>query len=85
MSTAVDQVRLAAGWSPRPHNIGSIQTRRTRIADAPADHQVALTEPVCRALIEAARRRRDRLQGRSGTPVDPPLSPNFRADSEVSA
>jgi hypothetical protein len=42
-----------------------------KVADAPDDHRAALSELVRRALIEAARRRIDRLQGRPGMPADP--------------
>jgi hypothetical protein len=84
IQAAVDQVLLANGWPGRPHVIGSIQTRRTRTVHAPDGHRAALTEVVTRALIEAARRRRDRLQGKPNSGYDPlfngaaPVQPGAR-------
>jgi hypothetical protein len=74
VQTAVDQVLIANGWPARPHIVGAISTKRTKVADAPDEHRAALSELVRRALIEAARRRIDRLQGRPGTPIDPMFS-----------
>ena len=71
VQAAVDRVPMTNGWPSRPHTIGTISTLRTRVADAPDHHHAALSEPVRRALIEAARRRRDRLQGLPVRPVDP--------------
>jgi hypothetical protein len=62
---------LANGWPPRPYTVGSISTKRTKVADATDEHRRALAELVRRALIEAARRRRDRLQGKPNGGHDP--------------
>jgi integrase len=70
VQAAVDQILLANGWSGRPHVIGSIRTRKTKVADAPDEHRAALTDLIRRALVELARRRRDRLQGIPARPVD---------------
>ncbi|HET6519983.1 MAG TPA: DUF6538 domain-containing protein, partial [Geminicoccaceae bacterium] len=66
---ALDRALIAAGWPARPHHVGSIATKRVRVADA--EPPAELVELARRSLIEMARRRLDRLQGRPGTPVDP--------------
>lgn len=71
VAAAVEQVLIANGWPARPHVVGSISTRKTKVADAPAEHRAALADLARRALIEAARRRLDRLHGIPVRPVDP--------------
>jgi integrase len=74
VQAALDRALIAAGWPSRAHVVGSIATRRVRVADLD-DHSgqipAELHDLARRALIEAARRRLDRLQGRPGAPVDP--------------
>jgi integrase len=72
VQATVDQVLIANGWPARVHTVGSISTKRVKVADAPDDHRSALAELVRRALIEMARRRRERLQGSpNGMSFDP--------------
>jgi integrase len=64
-TAAVDQVLIANGWPARAHRVGEIWTRRTKVANTTdAAPPEALHGLVRRALVELARRRRDRLQGR---------------------
>jgi integrase len=83
VQAALDRALIAAGWLSRPHTVGSISTKRVRVADA--EPPAELADLARRALAELARRRLDRLQGRPGMPVDPifvngaavhPVAPN---------
>jgi integrase len=72
VAAAVDQILIANGWPARAHQVGVIQARRTKVADvADAAPPGALGGLVRRALVEAARRRLDRLRGRPGAAYDP--------------
>jgi hypothetical protein len=68
---AVNAVLLANSWPARAHTVGSISTRRTKVAETPDVHAAALSGSVRQALVELARRRRDRLQGRPHVGYDP--------------
>jgi len=68
VSAAVNKILIANGWPVRPHTVGSISTGRTKYADASNEEHKDLAR---RALIELARRSRDRLQGIPARPVDP--------------
>jgi integrase len=70
VQSAIDEVLINAGWPGRPHVVGSISTKRVKVADAPEEHRAALADLIRRALVEAARLRRDRLQGIPARPVD---------------
>jgi integrase len=69
VTAAVNASLISAGWPARPHVIGSISTRRTKVADG--EVPAALPELVRRASIELARRRRDRLNGEPARVRDP--------------
>jgi hypothetical protein len=67
-STGPDQCR----WPSRPNVVGAIATNRSKVADAPDERRATLAEPVRRALIEVAGRRRERLRGSpTGMSFDP--------------
>jgi hypothetical protein len=63
VQAAVDQLLLGSGWSGRAHRVGAIATKRVKVADAPDHLRAALSDLVRRALVEMARRRRERLRG----------------------
>jgi hypothetical protein len=68
VSTTIDRVLIQSGWPAKARTIGAIKTR-VKVADG--EVPAALPELARRALIEAARRRLDRLTGRPGTAYDP--------------
>jgi integrase len=71
VEAVVNAVLLANGWPARAHTVGSISTQRTKVAEAPDEHRAALSGSVRQGLVELARRRRDRLQGRPHVGYDP--------------
>jgi len=72
VQATVDRILISAGWPARPHRVGEITARHTKVADG--EVPAALYDLVRRALIEAARRRLDRLHGRPGAAYDPLLN-----------
>jgi hypothetical protein len=71
VSAMADRVLIANGWPSRPHTIGAIQTKRTRVAELNGAAPAELYNLVRRALVEMARRRRDRLEGKPNGGYDP--------------
>jgi integrase len=72
VSAAISRILISAGWPAKPHVVGSISTKRTKFAEGGVP--AALPELVRRALVELARRRRDRLQGKPNDGYDPLFS-----------
>jgi hypothetical protein len=70
VQATLDHVLISAGWPARHHVVGSIRTRR-QVADVDGADSSALHHLLRRGLIELARRRLDRLNGRSSAGLDP--------------
>jgi integrase len=70
VQAALDHVLISAGWPARQHVVGSIRTRRL-VADVDPAETAELHHLIRRGLIELARRRLDRLNGRPSAGLDP--------------
>jgi integrase len=77
VQAAVDRVLIAAGWPARPYQVGSIFTG-TQVADVDGAALAELSGLMRRALVELARRRRERLRG---SPNGMSFDPLFAADA----
>jgi integrase len=75
IQAALHRVLINAGWPARPHVIGTIQTRRTKVAAVDGHVPAELHDLVRRGLVELARRRHERLRGSpNGVSFDPLFS-----------
>jgi uncharacterized protein DUF6538 len=80
VQAALDPVLISAGWPARQYVVGSIRTRRL-VADVDPAETAELHHLIRRGLIELARRRLERLNGRPSTGLDPVfLQPVSSAD-----
>ena len=70
VQAALDHMLISAGWPARQHVVGPIRTRR-QVADVDAADTSELHHLLRRGLIELARRRLDRLNGRPSAGLDP--------------
>jgi integrase len=77
VTTAVNAVLIAAGWPARSHTVGAVKTR-IKVVDGEVPG--AIHELVRRALVELARRRRERLRG---SPIGASFDPLFSSSTHV--